>query len=200
MFGGAGLYRDGKMFGLIADDVAYLKADDSLTNLQKAQMLVEIRREFQNPVPIFDAERKRQTYWYRLYNRSFSCDLELPISKMLQEDSGDGLLAGGLLPDSLGFDTYFALSPISYWLPQVIFHSGDIMKYYSCESDETKIHYQCMKQSVYINDTGERCARFECKTNHPKRKAYESVMKPQPRILCESVDGELYYPADLMSK
>ena len=29
MFGGAGLYRDGKMFGLVADDVAYLKADDS---------------------------------------------------------------------------------------------------------------------------------------------------------------------------
>jgi len=29
MFGGAGLYREGKMFGLIADDVAYLKVDDS---------------------------------------------------------------------------------------------------------------------------------------------------------------------------
>jgi len=29
MFGGAGLYRDGKMFGLIADGVAYLKVDDS---------------------------------------------------------------------------------------------------------------------------------------------------------------------------
>ena len=29
MFGGAGLYRDGRMFGLIADDVAYPKADDS---------------------------------------------------------------------------------------------------------------------------------------------------------------------------
>lgn len=29
MFGGAGLYRDSKMFGLIADDVAYLKVDDS---------------------------------------------------------------------------------------------------------------------------------------------------------------------------
>ena len=29
MFGGAGLYRDGKMFGLIAGDVAYLKVDDS---------------------------------------------------------------------------------------------------------------------------------------------------------------------------
>ena len=28
MFGGAGLYRDGKMFGLIADDVAYLKVDE----------------------------------------------------------------------------------------------------------------------------------------------------------------------------
>ena len=29
MFGGAGLYRDGTMFGLVADDVAYLKVDDS---------------------------------------------------------------------------------------------------------------------------------------------------------------------------
>ena len=29
MFGGAGLYRDGKMFGVIADNVAYLKVDDS---------------------------------------------------------------------------------------------------------------------------------------------------------------------------
>ena len=29
MFGGAGLYRDGVMFGLVADDVAYLKVDDS---------------------------------------------------------------------------------------------------------------------------------------------------------------------------
>ena len=29
MFGGAGLYCDGTVFGLIADDVAYLKVDDS---------------------------------------------------------------------------------------------------------------------------------------------------------------------------
>jgi len=29
MFGGAGLYRDGQMFGLIADGVVYLKVDDS---------------------------------------------------------------------------------------------------------------------------------------------------------------------------
>jgi DNA transformation protein len=29
MFGGAGLYCDGVMFGLIAEDVAYLKVDDS---------------------------------------------------------------------------------------------------------------------------------------------------------------------------
>lgn len=27
MFGGAGLYREGKMFGLVADDVIYLKVD-----------------------------------------------------------------------------------------------------------------------------------------------------------------------------
>ena len=29
MFGGAGLYCEGVMFGLIADDIAYLKVDDS---------------------------------------------------------------------------------------------------------------------------------------------------------------------------
>lgn len=29
MFGGAGLFRDGKMFGLVADDIAYLKVADS---------------------------------------------------------------------------------------------------------------------------------------------------------------------------
>lgn len=29
MFGGAGLYCDGTMFGLISDDVAYLKVDDT---------------------------------------------------------------------------------------------------------------------------------------------------------------------------
>ena len=29
MFGGAGLYREGLMFGLVADDVCYLKVDDT---------------------------------------------------------------------------------------------------------------------------------------------------------------------------
>ncbi len=29
MFGGAGLFRDGKMFGLVSDDVAYLKVDET---------------------------------------------------------------------------------------------------------------------------------------------------------------------------
>ena len=29
MFGGAGIYSDGTMFGLVADDTAYLKVDDT---------------------------------------------------------------------------------------------------------------------------------------------------------------------------
>jgi DNA transformation protein len=29
MFGGAGLYREGRMFAVLAEDVAYLKVDDS---------------------------------------------------------------------------------------------------------------------------------------------------------------------------
>ena len=46
MFGGVGLYKDGKMFGLIADDVAYLKVDDS----NRAMFVAEGSKPFQ-PYP-----------------------------------------------------------------------------------------------------------------------------------------------------
>lgn len=39
MFGGAGLFRDGLMFGLIADDVLYLKVDDDNTEAFEAEGL-----------------------------------------------------------------------------------------------------------------------------------------------------------------
>jgi DNA transformation protein and related proteins len=37
MFGGAGVYRDGLMFALLADDVIYLKADEALKRDLKAE-------------------------------------------------------------------------------------------------------------------------------------------------------------------
>lgn len=37
MFGGAGVYHDGLMFGLIADDVLYLKADASTSPEYEAE-------------------------------------------------------------------------------------------------------------------------------------------------------------------
>lgn len=37
MFGGAGVYHDGIMFGLIADDVLYLKADEAVAARFRAQ-------------------------------------------------------------------------------------------------------------------------------------------------------------------
>lgn len=37
MFGGHGLYRNGRMFALVADDVLYLKADDANRPLLEAQ-------------------------------------------------------------------------------------------------------------------------------------------------------------------
>jgi DNA transformation protein and related proteins len=36
MFGGAGLYRDGIMFGLVSDGEIYLKADDSIVDRFRA--------------------------------------------------------------------------------------------------------------------------------------------------------------------
>lgn len=37
MFGGAGVYAEGRMFALLADDVIYLKADDALKAALKAE-------------------------------------------------------------------------------------------------------------------------------------------------------------------
>ena len=39
MFGGAGLYADGVMFGLIADDAVYLKANDETAKAYQAEGL-----------------------------------------------------------------------------------------------------------------------------------------------------------------
>jgi DNA transformation protein len=39
MFGGAGVYADGVMFGLVADDTLYLKADDGTQRAYEAEGL-----------------------------------------------------------------------------------------------------------------------------------------------------------------
>jgi DNA transformation protein len=39
MFGGAGVYADGVMFGLVADDTLYLKADDETQRAYEAEGL-----------------------------------------------------------------------------------------------------------------------------------------------------------------
>jgi DNA transformation protein len=57
MFGGAGLYCDGVMFGLIADDVAYLKVDDS-----NREDFVKAGSSAFNPYP-----EKTQTYVMSYY-------------------------------------------------------------------------------------------------------------------------------------
>lgn len=37
MFGGAGLFRNGKMFGIVADDVLYFKVDESSRDKYEAE-------------------------------------------------------------------------------------------------------------------------------------------------------------------
>lgn len=56
MFGGAGIYHDGLMFGLIADDVLYLKAD--------AQTIADYEAEGKGPF-VYDGKGKpvRMSYW-----------------------------------------------------------------------------------------------------------------------------------------
>lgn len=51
--GGAGLYRGGKMFGLVADDVVYLKGDDTNRDkciLERGITAKTVPRQTNNPV------------------------------------------------------------------------------------------------------------------------------------------------------
>ena len=77
MFSGHGLYHDGVMFGLIADEVLYLKADESIAHYFEAKSLGQFeysRRDkivkmsyYLAPVEIFD-EPEEAAKWAR---RSF---------------------------------------------------------------------------------------------------------------------------------
>jgi len=56
MFGGAGLYANGLMFGLVADDTLYFKADDETRDLFEAEGLEPF---------VYDGKGKpvRMSYW-----------------------------------------------------------------------------------------------------------------------------------------
>ena len=56
MFGGHGLYRDGLMFALVADDVLYLKADQQ--SVQRFADLGLAQFEY-----VKDGRRTRMSYW-----------------------------------------------------------------------------------------------------------------------------------------
>ena len=65
MFGGAGIWAEGMMFGLIVDDVIYLKADD--------QIIPEFERERMGPFVYAtkNGSRSLRSYWRmpdRLYD------------------------------------------------------------------------------------------------------------------------------------
>lgn len=72
MFGGYGLFHDDLMFGLVADDVLYLKADDRTTELFHEQGLAQFEYDkkgtimkmsyYMAPEEIFD-DRDAARYW-----------------------------------------------------------------------------------------------------------------------------------------
>jgi len=68
MFGGAGLWRDGKMFGLVADDVVYFKVDD--TNRAKYEA------SGSGPLKPFD-DHKTVLSYYEVPPDIFECPPEL---------------------------------------------------------------------------------------------------------------------------
>jgi DNA transformation protein and related proteins len=57
MFGGAGIYHDGMMFGLVADDVLYLKADGETKALFEAEGLEPFAYEAKG------GKRAVMSYW-----------------------------------------------------------------------------------------------------------------------------------------
>lgn len=75
MFGGHGIYHDGLMFGLVADDTLYLKVDDSTKHqfIDKALMPFEYDKKnkkvqlsyYLAPEEIYD-DPDESLYWARL--------------------------------------------------------------------------------------------------------------------------------------
>jgi DNA transformation protein len=75
MFGGAGLFRDGIMFGLIAEDTLYLKADDtsrpSFEAVGMGPFVYEAKEGRQMAMPYFQVptdileDRERLSGWAR---------------------------------------------------------------------------------------------------------------------------------------
>ena len=57
MFGGAGVYADGVMFGLLADDVLYLKADETSAQAFAAEGMVPFTYEPDGRAPV------AMSYW-----------------------------------------------------------------------------------------------------------------------------------------
>ncbi|OAM52199.1 transcriptional regulator [Methylovorus sp. MM2] len=81
MFGGYGLYHDGVMFGLIADEVLYLKADVSIAHYFEAKHLgqFEYKREdkivklsyYLAPEEIYDDADEAETWARRSFQVAF---------------------------------------------------------------------------------------------------------------------------------
>jgi DNA transformation protein len=77
MFGGYGLFHKGLMFGLVADDVLYLKADDTLSTFFEERGLDQFQYEkqgktfkmsyFMAPEEIFDDPEEAKGWAARSY-------------------------------------------------------------------------------------------------------------------------------------
>lgn len=78
MFGGYGLYYDGLMFGLVAQDTLYLKADEAIQHYFDAEGLEKFTYEksgktysiayFQAPDALFDNQDEAALWAHRSFN------------------------------------------------------------------------------------------------------------------------------------
>lgn len=78
MFGGFGIYRDGVMFALVADDVLYLKSDDSTAGFFETRGLGRFQYEkggtvvslsyYEAPEEIFDEPEEAAVWARRAYD------------------------------------------------------------------------------------------------------------------------------------
>jgi DNA transformation protein and related proteins len=81
MFSGYGLYHDGVMFGLIADETLYLKADDSIAHYFEAKGLGQFEYSrrgkivkmsyYLAPVEIFDEPEEAANWAHRSFEVAF---------------------------------------------------------------------------------------------------------------------------------
>lgn len=143
----------------------YLYTDDTLTNLEKIARLLELRKAFLEPVTISpDSSSLPEQYFYRFWQFAYSCNVELPISALVQ-DVGNKYVEEHEELQPLG--QVYSLAFLKVYQEKAALLRVDVMKTYECSQEGTDYKFSSTLLYRYRDENGITCGMFKGETNHP---------------------------------